>query len=311
MRAVRETSLPNGVRVVLVERHGFPLVAAELHIDPGALDVEDPGGLNVAETAQLFGRGGDQKVFDGLGAQSAATGVTWTTGRNDDSTWVTTRSPSGAFDASLEMLAGSSIHSHLSPGEYDRRAAELAQVAAWKVGTVVTVEKAILFAPDHAYAGRFPKTAVISQDDAQELHDRIFQPAHATLVIVGDVTPAQVDESAARWFGTWSATRPMPPRKTVSPPPRNGPRVAVLSRRALAQRLGAVFARGPVATSDDAAAFELAAKVLGGATSSTLFEHLREESGAAYSVRTQVLTDRTATWLSISVSYDRNKALCC
>jgi zinc protease len=304
---VRDTTLPNGLRVVLVERHDFPVVATRLLVDRGSLDLDDPSGLEVAEMVRLFGRGGDQAVLDRLGDLSATTGVGWSMSLADDSISVSTRGPSSAFDASLEILA-ENIHPRLTPGEYDRRSAELAQTAAWRPSSVRMVERDVLFGRDHAYGSRLPGGKPITEESAQILHDRLFQPTHATLVIVGDVTPLQVDESTARRLGGWTAARTVP-RNTAPPPPRNGPRLVVYNRGGLAQRFGSVFARGPLPTSDDADAFALAARILGGAKSSALFEQLREGSGAAYSIDVPFIRDRVATWLSVFASYDGDKAI--
>lgn len=305
---VRETTLPNGVRVVLIERHDAPMVATELVIDRGALDVDDAGGRAVAETLYLFARGGDQATSDELFAGSTGVGATWSSNVAADSSSTTVSAPSRSFDAALGLLARKCVGARLSPPEYQRRAAELRQSAAWGGVSLVTMEKAILFGRDHAYGYRPAAKEPLSLSAAQALHDRLFQPTQATLIVVGDVTAAEVDASATRWLGGWKATQAIP-RNTISPPPQNGPRVAVVSRRDRTQRSVAIFARGPTAAADDLAAFDLASLILGGERSSPLAEQLSEGSSAAYGVEAPVFVSRTATWLSIAASYQDDNAV--
>ena len=305
--SVRETTLPNGVRVVLIERHDFPLVAAELVADRGSLDLADAGGIEVQEIAYLFGRGGDEATHERLSADAAKLGIGSGTGATVDYGWAEVASGTDSLDAAFDDLA-SLAHARLSPEEYDRRAAEWAGRGGYAPGPVEVLEKRVLFDMKHPYGYAGPGPTPIERAEAQSLHDRIFQPAHATLVIVGDVTPAQVDASVLRSFGSWVTTLTVP--KNATPPPaKGGHPLVVLPQPALVQRYGAVFARGPVPTSPDMEAFELLAKVLGGAHSSKLHSRLRQESGAAYEVRAPIVRLREATWVSLVGSYDADKAV--
>jgi zinc protease len=305
--SVRETRLANGVRVVLVERHGFPVVAAHLILDRGSVDLDDAGGIGVREMQYFFARGGDERASERISADAARLGLGSNTGATADDAWVAVRSPTASFDAALDLLAGL-VHAELSAEEYDRRAAEWAGQGGYRLAPVEILERRVLFDLKSAYGYAGPGSSPITREQAVSLHDRIFQPTHATLVIVGDVTPAQVDASALRSFGGWTAKETV--RKNTSPSPlRTAYRLVVLGQSGLVQRHGAVFARGPVAASPDMEAFELLAKVLGGAVSSKLFGHLRRESGAAFDVGARVEVSRDATWVSLFGSYDADKAV--
>jgi zinc protease len=304
---VRESTLPNGLRVVLVERHDFPVVAAYLVVDRGALDLDDAGRQKLDEVAYLFGRGGNEQSLEELSAIGTERGVIWWNGHDDDSLWVGARAPSAAFDASLSLLAQSSFGAELSAREYARRGDELRQ-AAYFTNALLASERLVLFGRGHPYGHRAPPKNLVGFKDAQALHDRLFQPANATLFVVGDVTPVQVDVSATRWLGAPARAQPLA-KETTPPPLLDGPRVVVAGGGGLAQTHAAVFARGPETTSEDADAFELLAQVLGGAKSSKLWERLREGAGATYEVAAPLYIRRTATWVSISASYDRDKAV--
>jgi zinc protease len=57
--------------------------------------------------------------------------------------------------------------------------------------------------------------------DARDFHRRWYVPANATLVVVGDVDPAQVRQLAQKYYGSIPA-RPVPVRKPRAEPPQDG-----------------------------------------------------------------------------------------
>jgi zinc protease len=306
-RPATQVVLPNGLRVVLVERHDFPLVAAVLLVDRGALDVGDPAGRRVAETTYLFAGGGDENSFEKRSRELATSGVAWTSGQGLDGVWSGVKGPSASFDDALRILAETSFQARLSPSEYARRSSELLQSARAGSSSVAFGERAVLFGKTHAYGYQRPSTSSIELADAQALHDRLYQPTHTTLFVVGDVAPAQVEGSAKRWLGAWRDSKTID-RQVAQAPLLDGLKVGIIPHRSLAQTHAVVFARGPDIASDDLDAFALAAELLGGAKSSKVFEQLREE-GAAYTVIAPLRLGRAATWMALTGSYDREKAV--
>ena len=149
---------------------------------------------------------------------------------------------------------------------------------------------------------------MIPMEAAQAIHARLFQPAQAILVVVGDVGLERLQRSVERVFGPLAGAIALP-RQAGAPPARPGPRVAVVRNRGLTQVRGAVFARGPAPPSEDTLALAIVAQLLAGGPSSTLFEQLREEAGAAYSLGAGTSAARTASWFSLAASYDADKAV--
>lgn len=304
---LRETTLPNGLHVVVVERHNFPSVAIRLRVDRGAVDFDDVDAASIDQMLHLFGRAGDLRTFERLQRECADNGVGWQLDGDADGVTAGAYGPSRSFAVALSVLARVSFQANLSPQEYDQRVAEWKQGGSYSLPHLA--ERAVLFGPHHPY-GHSPEAhrSPLSREAASSLHARIFQPAHATAVIVGDVTLSDVDALAGHWFGSWVGNDSVV-RNAHPPPAVSGPRLSVVSRRDLAQRSAAVFARGPLVTNEDSVAFEVAARILGGAHSSTLAEALREHSGATYGVSSPLYSQRTASWLSIAASYESEKAV--
>jgi len=63
----------------------------------------------------------------------------------------------------------------------------------------------------------------LTPNDAREFYRRWYVPANATVVVAGDVDPAEVRRLVARYYGSIPA-RPVPVRKPREEPPQNGMR---------------------------------------------------------------------------------------
>jgi zinc protease len=301
-------TLPNGFRAMLVERHDYPMVAVRLLVDRGAIDLDDPGALQVTETMHLYQRGGTDAAFEALRAEAARTGARFVNGTRYDAVWAGFVAPQEALESSLDALKRQTFDADLGVVEYDRRSAAWEQVARAGSVSLAAAERWVLFGDQNPYGFVGPGRDMIPMKVAQSIHARLFRPAHATLVVVGDVALDRLTASVDRVFGPLARSAGLP-RRAESPPAHIGPRVSVLSARGLTQMHGMVFARGPVPSSDDMLALSLAARLLGTGFSSVLFEQIREESGAAYLVGEWTSADRTASWVSFGASYDADKAV--
>jgi zinc protease len=302
------TTLPNGLRVLLFERHDFPVVAARLVVARGAVDLGDAGGVQVTETEYIYGRGGSEAAFEALSREAGRTGTSYASGQNGSMLWFATRSPAGELDTALGILSRTTFRAELAPEEYGRRAFEW-NASSTKTGlSLQTAEQRVLFGHSLPYGCPVPAPEAIPLQTAKTVRERLLQPSHSFLVVVGDVAPDALRGSAARAFGAWTATQTVP--KIVDPPPTSdGPRLSILSQRRVAQTYGAVFARAPLAASEDFAPFLVVSVLLGGGKSSKLFEQQREESGNAYDPSAFIFVERTASWISLTAAYDAEKVV--
>ena len=304
----RDWTLANGIRAIFIERHDYPLLAARLLIDRGSLDLDDAGSIQVDQATYLYGRGGRQEAFDALGADAARAGIRRWTGAQLSDVWAGVTAPADALDTALDDLKRMTFDAELGPVEYDVRAAEWVQVARAGSVSIETAERSVLFGDRHPYGFAGHGREMIPIEAAQAIHARLFQPAHAILVVVGDVGLERLQQSVERAFGPVAGSVALA-KQEGAPPARPGPRVALVRNRGLTQVRGAVFARGPAPSSEDMLAPAVVAELLAGGPSSTLLEQLREEAGAAYSLGARTSAARTASWISLAASYDADKAV--
>lgn len=295
---VQSFALPGSLRVLVVERHGFPAVAAQLETDIGPADAGDVGGVLAGMLSYVFLRPPEGVLMTSGGC--GAVGC-----------FVQSRGATGDLDDVLGRMADLALSERAPAAEYDRRLATAIKVhetSGVDPGRALDrVERALLFGNRHAY-GSNHKAVRPSLDDLRDLRRRAFVPTSSVLVVVGDVTADEVKASAARHFGSWTAAAG-PPAAPAPPPDVSGARIAAFHTKAISQVFGAVVARGPTRGDPDAPAFQLLVEMLGGSPGSIAFQEVREDMEAAYAVGSSVVWYPTTSAMALGGSFERGQAI--
>jgi predicted Zn-dependent peptidase len=122
----------------------------------------------------------------------------------------------------------------------------------------------------------------MSAADLKAFHAAYYQPQNAHLIVVGDVTPADVLPKLQKVFGGWQ-NGPAPAKPAVEAAAQHGPRqIYLVDKPGAAQsqiRIGWV---GVPRSTPDYYALSVLNTVLGGSFTSRLNQNLREEHGYAY-----------------------------
>jgi len=303
-----ETTLPNGLRVVVVPRPGVPLIELRLRV-PFAARTAQAAGEHTARGAVLSGA-----VLLGTGAHDQAGiaellqshGAELSISSDPDRLlFATTMLPGGlgpVLGLIAELLTDATYPDDLVEGERDRVAERIA-IARSQPGVIARTALAARRYGDHPYAIQLPDVqlvAAVEGDDLRHLHRERVLPAGSSLVLVGDLDPGTVTDVIARALAPWSATG-----HAVEAPPAPEvrlPGIDVVDRPGAVQsnlRLG-----GPAPGRTDPAlpAVRLANMIFGGYFSSRLVENIRERRGYTYSPRSSV--DHQAAGSSFLVEAD-------
>ena len=127
-----------------------------------------------------------------------------------------------------------------------------------------------------------------------EFHAREFVPGNFVVAAAGNVDHARLVELVERAFANGrldlSNGGPTPPPKAVVTPPKTAAPILIEQKEELEQAHLIIAAPWPSSLSDDRYAATMLASVLGGGTSSRLWQRIREERGLAYSVGAGVST---------------------
>ena len=296
-----ETTLANGLRVVVVPRPGVPLVELRLRVPFAAASARNAG-VHAARGAVLSGavllgtQDRDQSDIAQL-LQSHGAELSVSTDA-DRLVFGTTLLPGGlgpVLGLLAELLTGASYPAGQVDAERDRLAERIA-IARTQPGTIARSALAARRYGAHPYAIQLPDAELVSAVRApalRRLHRERILPAGSILVLVGDLDPAAAADTVAAAVDGWTGTG-----KAVDAPPVTQQREAGIE---LVDRPGAVQSNlrlggpAPSRTDPDLPAVRLAAMIYGGYFSSRLVENIRERRGYSYSPRSAVEHQRAAS----------------
>lgn len=283
-----DRTLDNGLRVIVMEDHSAPLVAVQVWYHVGSKD-ENPERQGFAHMFEhMMFRGtdvlGPEEHFEFIrrtgGDCNAFTAF-------DNTTYVNTL-PSNQLELALWLEADrmaflkiddESFYKERSVVEEERRLRSLNT----PYGTVPEKLLPALF-KEHPYRwtpiGQIPHLRAATIDELQQFWDRYYTPSNATLVVVGDVTHAKVQELAKKYFG-WIPTIPEPQHVTIKEPRQTEPRsITIPEKKGPIPIIGYMY-RGVPQAHADALPLEMLMTILGGGESSRLYKDLVKDQQVA------------------------------
>jgi zinc protease len=284
--AFQEATLPNGLRIILVESHRQPVVSLALMMPAG--DSYDPPGKEGLATgvASVLTKGAGSRTAEQVAA--AIEGVGGSIGAESGPDFLNVRSNVLAENAPLafELVGDAVARPAFAPKEV-----ELAQTQALSALRLEQSSPSALaqrfFAAQlwgqHPYARR-PTPASVQALTPEEL--RSFQrtrlvPNGALLVVAGDIGMPRVKQLAQQHLGSWSGKAPTDARRPA-PPARTKTEILLVHRPGSVQSNIIV---GNLTFPPASAAYypsTVANRVLGGGSDGRLFKTLREKKSWTY-----------------------------
>jgi len=310
----QEFRLANGLRVVVLEDHGLPIVHGRLLVNAGS--VFEPAAKNglASLTAQLLREGTRTRTGPQIAEQMERLGAQFGTAAGYTFALSQVTALKSTFPEALALAASTVSEPAFPESEFGRVRAQM--VAAYQRANS-TVEGLGANAYNHAVydtasgysrpvGGTRASLAGITREDVVAYHQRMYGPANSTLLLVGDVTPAQARDIAQRALGTWtgSATAmafPRPAARTVS-----GTRIILIDRPGSVQ--SGVFVGQPMPGASDPELIPLQAltQVMGGGFRARINMLLREAHGWTYGAFAGLTTQPGAGDFLISSSVRTN-----
>ncbi len=221
--------LANGLTVITSENHALPLVTASLVARTGS--AADPDGrAGVAGlTAAVITEGTTTRSAAQIDGAAEALGASLGSGAGWDGSSLGMTVQTGQADAALAIMADVAEHPALSAEELERQRAlaiDAVNVSMSDPGDVARMAamRALYGGGDygHPAGGTAASLHAITRADIQAAYRRAWAPANVTLILSGDVTPAQARALAMRHFGAWNAVIPPDDRApVVAAAPRN------------------------------------------------------------------------------------------
>jgi zinc protease len=290
--AFRETTLPNGLRLIVVENHAHPVVSVNLLVGSGSASVPAERVGLAGVFAELLPKGTATRSGPELSGAIERTGGSIGAGSGEDHVNVYASVLSEHLPLAMELVADVTLNPSFPDDEVTAaRDRALSQLQQWMADPGYLVNRRFIerLYGSHPY-GRYRTPESLASLDREAMiafHRTHFTPANALLVVAGDVDAARVEEMARARFGGWRGGEVQRPAYTGIP-------ASTPTRILLVHRPGAVQssvrAGRPTirAAEADYPALLVLNKIVGGGTDSRLFSILREQKGWTYGAWTDV-----------------------
>ncbi len=293
-----ERTLPNGLRVIVVERPGTGLVSARLLVKTGGEgDPENRAGL-ADLTATLLKQGGTTtRTPTQIAERIEALGGSLDTGARWDASTASLDVLAANVRPAMELLADVVLHPAFKPSEIERVRRETLDELAVSLKSPGTLARLVaaraLFRDSpygHPLGGTLESVKAINRDDLARFHQRYYRPVDSVLVIGGDIKEDAAFALAQTLFSKWKAG--LNPRLLVRgsglglrPAPAlapGGTHVLVVDKPDAGQAAVLVTAPGLARTDPDYFRALVANSVLGGGYSARLNQEIRIKRGLSY-----------------------------
>ncbi|MDT0277641.1 M16 family metallopeptidase [Blastococcus goldschmidtiae] len=292
--AASETTLDNGLRLVVVPRPGVPLIELRLRVPFAATSARSAGAhtarASVLSGAVLLGTASHDQT--GIAELLQSHGAEMSVSADSDRLLFATALLPGGLRPVLgvlaELLTSATYPADGVEGERDRLA-ERITIARSQPAVLARAALSARRYAGHPYSVTLPDEALVSGvtgSALRRLHRERVLPAGSTLVLVGDLDPTAATDAVADALAGWTA----PGTATESTPATalHAPVLELVDRPGAVQSNIRLGGPAPRRTDPDLAAARLAAMVFGGYFSSRLVENIRERRGYSYSPRSAV-----------------------
>ena len=294
-------TLPNGLTLVVVEQHELPLVDVILDVRTGgeADPAEKAGAASL--TAGMLTEGTTSRSSLQIADQAAYLGVRVGASSGWEQSTVSLHAPTAQLDSALALFADVALHPAFNAPDLERvrkvRLTALQQVRDRGPAIADRAFATALYGEQHPYgrplSGSEASVANLTRDDLVKFYSTFYRPNNATLLVVGDVRPDDMERRAINMFGGWTrADVPKVNESTASAP--KATTLVLIDKPGAAQssfRLGGI---GVPRSTNDYFAIQVLNTILGGSFTSRLNQNLRETHGYTYGAGSGFSMRRTA-----------------
>ncbi len=209
----QETTLSNGLKILLARRTSIPLVKFNLIVNAGfSADQNGVPGL-ASLTSDMMDEGTNNMDALQISDELLKLGARLSSNSSVDNSSVSLSTLNSNMDKSLELFADVILHPSFLEKELARlkkeRIAAIEQEKASPVMAGIRVLPILLYGKSSAYGttwrgnGNKESMDKIKREDLIKFHDLWFKPNNATLIIVGDASLDELKPKLEKLFSGW------------------------------------------------------------------------------------------------------------
>jgi Predicted Zn-dependent peptidases len=282
-----ETTLKNGLKIVVFEQKRLPLVSFRLAFRTG--DVNDPKdcvGLTSAMT-HMLNQGTASRTSKQFAEDIERLGASLSANTGADNTIISASALSAYGSEILKLIADMVLNPVFPENElalYKQNTIENLKFQRSQPGFLADEQVARIIYGKHPYSVISPAESdirKISRNRLVEFHKQTLIPNNATFIIVGDVVRDDLVREIEELFGGWEKGS-VAETNFETPPERDGASVTIVDRKGSAQSNIVISNLAIPRNSPDFFPVLVMNQILGAGASSRLFMNLREAKGYTY-----------------------------
>jgi zinc protease len=304
--------LKNGLTVLLLEKHGVPLIDISTIVKAGA--VSDPAGQEglATITAELLRKGTKTRTAQQFSADLDYIGGSFEGEAASDYTVINAEFLTKDLARGLELFSDALLHPTFPEDETTKlltQSADSIRAAKDDPQSVVFPYYDGYLYGAHPYgrpaSGDEISLTKIHRDDVAKFYEANYAPSNTIIAIAGEFNLDEIKAKLEQTFGSWSARSV---KSEAIPPvtPAKGKRLLLIDKPDASQVYFAIGNTGVSATDPDRVAIRVVNTIFGGRFTSQLNEALRVESGYTYGAES-FFDDRKLAGPFLIFSFTKNE----
>lgn len=280
--------LKNGLTVLLMEKHGVPLIDVFALVQTGA--ASDPAGEAglASVTAALLRKGTKTRTAQQFAADLDFIGGSFEADADADYSYMSAEFMTKDLARGLELFSDAVLHPTFPQSEADKVLAQ--SVDGVKAAKDEPRSVLGLYYQGYLYGERpYGRPAGgdelslkrVQRDGIVKFYEANYAPGNTILGIAGEFDPAEMRKEIERELGAWPA-RPPESTPVAATPPEKGKRLLLIDKPDATQTYFAIGNIGTAMNDPDRFAIRIVNTIFGGRFTSELNEALRVESGYTY-----------------------------
>ncbi|TSD67349.1 insulinase family protein [Inquilinus sp. KBS0705] len=294
--AIKQFTLANGLKVYLAEQHSVPVVNIITSFNAGYSADKDAPGL-ASLTGKVMAEGTTTKTSTQISDLLSDLGSSFRVSNSIDFTYASMRALKSNLNASLALYADLLLHPSFPQKDFERVQKQtvlgIQQEKANPNALGLRILPALIYGAGHAYSN--PLTGTGTEASVQKLtraslsafHDTWFAPNNANVVVVGDVTEAELKTQLETAFAGWKA-HPVPTKNIGEVAPISKPVVYMIDKPGASQSIIYAAELAPSGSAPNQEAMRMMNNVLGGTFLSRLNMNLREDKHWSYGAGSRI-----------------------
>jgi zinc protease len=298
---LERTTLSNGLKVIIAERHEIPVADFWLQVDAGyaADQFASPGTASM--TTSLLDGGTRKRTALQISEEEALLGAQIHAGSSLDTSTVFLSALKSNLDRSLELYADVVLNPSFPEADFFRlqkqRIAAIQREKVTPFAMALRVFPELLYGPKHAYgvpftgSGTEASVSKLTREDLVKFHDIWFKPNDSTLVVVGDASLEDLTPKLEKLFAGWKpGEAPKKDIGTVEYPAK--PVVYILDKPGALQSVILAGEIAPPRNNPDEIAIETMNNIFGGNFGARINMNLREDKHWSYGAQSVLIGAR-------------------